>query len=161
MGIYKMLLREQWMMVLLVVLTFALAAEGAEVGADLRVLVLRATRYLAWLGLAPLALVIADVILEAFIGKGKSNLIKRVIGLGIFQPALFLFFISVGKLEGGTAPVRDSAHQAYSNPLPHALILTAIVVSGSITAVALAIIINIKRAYRTIEADEIDRMDSA
>jgi multicomponent Na+:H+ antiporter subunit C len=92
---------------------------------------------------------------------GKSNLIKRVIGLGIFQTAIFLFFISVGKLEGGTAPVRDSAHQAYSNPLPHALILTAIVVSVSITAVALAIIINIKRAYRTIEADEIDRMDSA
>ncbi len=90
----------------------------------------------------------------------KTSLIKRVIGLGIFQTAIFLFFISVGKLEEGTAPVRDSAHQDYSNPLTHALILTAIVVSVSTTAVALALIVNIKRAYRTIEADEIDRMDS-
>ena len=89
----------------------------------------------------------------------KSNLIRRVIGLGIFQTAIFLFFISVGKLGNGTAPVRNPAFENYSNPLPHALILTAIVVSVSTMAVALAIIVNIKRSYRTIEADEIDRAD--
>ena len=89
----------------------------------------------------------------------KSNLIRRVIGLGIFQTAIFLFFISVGKLGNGTAPVRNPAFENYSNPLTHALILTAIVVSVSTMAVALAIIVNIKRSYRTIEADEIDRVD--
>jgi multicomponent Na+:H+ antiporter subunit C len=109
----------------------------------------------------------------------KPNLIRRVIGLGIFQTAIFLFFISVGKIDEGTAPVRISESHAsteeghetpdekahspaprrYSNPLTHALILTAIVVSVSTMAVALAIIINIKRSYRTIEADEIERID--
>lgn len=89
----------------------------------------------------------------------KPNLIRKVIGLGIFQTAIFLFFISVGKLGNGTAPVRNPAFENYSNPLPHALILTAIVVSVSTMAVALAVIINIKRSYRTIEADEIDRVD--
>ena len=106
----------------------------------------------------------------------KSNLIKRVIGLGIFQTAIFLFFISVGKIDHGTAPVRlaethaeeteakekpahPPAPRNYSNPLTHALILTAIVVSVSTMAVALAIIVNIKRSYRTIEADEIEKAD--
>jgi multicomponent Na+:H+ antiporter subunit C len=96
----------------------------------------------------------------------KPNLIKQAIALGIFQTGIFLYYISMAVIDGGTAPVwttiDDGAQKfqgPYDNPLPHVLILTAIVVSVSILAVALAIIINIRRAYGTIEADEIERMD--
>ena len=84
----------------------------------------------------------------------KPNLIKKVIGLSVFQTAIFLFFLSLGKIEGGAPPVTVPPALVYSNPLPHALILTAIVVSVSTMAVALAIIVNIKQMYGTIEEDE-------
>ena len=90
----------------------------------------------------------------------KSNLIRRVIGLGIFQTAIFLFFISVGKLGNGTAPVRNPAFENYSNPLTHALILTAIVVGVATTSVGLALIVRIKEAYGTIEDEEILQEDA-
>lgn len=86
----------------------------------------------------------------------KPNLVKKVIGLTLFQTAIFLFFISLGKIEEGTAPVVVPFATVYSNPLPHALILTAIVVSVSTLAVALAIIVNIKQSYGTIEEDEVE-----
>lgn len=96
----------------------------------------------------------------------KPNLIKQAIALGLFQTGIFLFYISMAVVDGGTAPVWftvDGGAQKfegpYDNPLPHVLILTAIVVSVSILAVALALIINIKRAYGTIEYDEIEAMD--
>ena len=84
------------------------------------------------------------------------HLIKKVIGLGLFQTGIFLFYISMGKIHGGTAPVASNEHEIYSNPIPHALILTAIVVSVSTMAVALALVVNIKQTYNTIEADEIE-----
>ena len=94
----------------------------------------------------------------------KGNLIKKVIGLNILQTAVFLFYISIGRKEDGTAPVLwegkpDSI--PYENPLPHVLMLTAIVVGVSITAVALALVIRIKRAYDTIEESEILALDEA
>jgi len=96
----------------------------------------------------------------------KPNLIKQAIALGLFQTGIFLFYISMAVIDGGTAPiwttVDDGAQKfqgPYDNPLPHVLILTAIVVGVSILAVALALIINIKRSYGTIEADEIERID--
>lgn len=88
----------------------------------------------------------------------KTNLVKKAIGLGLFQTGIFLFYISIGKIEGGTAPVRligDDTGAVYSNPLPHALILTAIVVSVSTLAVAMAIIVNIKEKYGTIDEQDI------
>lgn len=96
----------------------------------------------------------------------KRNLIKQAISLGIFSTGIFLFYISISVISGpdgqmGTAPVWEGSKDAYlngalyDNPLPHVLMLTAIVVSVSILAVALAIIVNIKRAYGTIEEDEI------
>lgn len=95
----------------------------------------------------------------------KPNLIKQAIALGLFQTGIFLYYISMAVVDGGTAPVWftvDGGAQKfegpYDNPLPHVLILTAIVVSVSILSVALALIINIKRAYGTIEADEIEAM---
>lgn len=93
----------------------------------------------------------------------KSNLIKKAIGLGIFQTGIFLFYISMAKVENGTAPVRvmtDQADAVYSNPLPHALILTAIVVSVSTLAVALAIIVNIREHFGTIDEDDIDHLEA-
>ncbi len=87
----------------------------------------------------------------------KSNLIKKLIGLSIFQSAVFLMYISMDKVEGGTAPIiqAGAVDQLYSNPLPQVLILTAIVVGVSTLALGLAIVIRIKERYDTIEEDEI------
>jgi multicomponent Na+:H+ antiporter subunit C len=93
----------------------------------------------------------------------KPNLIKKILGLSLFQTGIFLFYISVGKVFGGTAPIyfepagRDPA--MYTNSIPTALILTGIVVSVSTTAVALAIAVNIKRAYGTVEMYDIENAD--
>lgn len=85
----------------------------------------------------------------------SRNMIKKVIGLNIFQSAVFLFFISLGKVSDGSAPILNQAVSSYSNPLPHVLILTAIVVGIATTAVALALVVRIRRAYGTIFEDEI------
>ena len=91
------------------------------------------------------------------------NLIKKVVGLSLFQTGIFLFYISIGTVAGGTAPIfhevagRDPLR--YTNSLPTALILTAIVVSVSTTAVALAIVVNIRRAYGSIEMPDIENAD--
>lgn len=85
----------------------------------------------------------------------KGNLIKKIIGMNIFQTSVFLFYISIAKVNGGTAPILWENAGLYDNPLPHVLILTAIVVSVSTTAVALSLVIRIKKEYGTIEEDEI------
>jgi len=98
----------------------------------------------------------------------KTNLIKKIIGLSIFQTGIFLFFVTIGKVRGGTASVLFKREDVpwdpwdasrYTNAIPTALILTAIVVSVATMAVALALAVNIKRAYGTIEQDDIDRAD--
>ena len=103
------------------------------------------------------AIALAMIGLYAIIAP--SNLVKKLIGLGMFQTAIFLIYITVGKVEGGTAPIIDPAYEVYSNPLPHVLILTAIVVSVSTLAVGLALTVAIKRAYGTVEEDDIDERD--
>lgn len=93
----------------------------------------------------------------------KTNLVKKAIGLGVFQTGIFLLYISIGKVDGGTAPVRvmgDQADVVYSNPLPHALILTAIVVSVSTLAMAMAIIVNIREAFGTIDEVDLAHLES-
>ncbi len=90
----------------------------------------------------------------------KANLVKKIIGLSLFQTGIFLFYISMAWVDGGTAPiVSGEPDQVFSNPLPHVLILTAIVVSVSTLAVAIGIIVNIKERYGTVESDEIQRLD--
>jgi multicomponent Na+:H+ antiporter subunit C len=84
-----------------------------------------------------------------------ANLFKKIIGLTIFQTSVFIFYISMAKITGATAPIIEQHVELYSNPLPHVLILTAIVVGISTTALALALVIKIKRAYGTIEEDEL------
>lgn len=91
-----------------------------------------------------------------FIIIRESNLIKKVIGLNIFQSSVFIFYILISKVEGGVPPIISADQSIYSNPLPHVLILTAIVVSIATTSLALALIIKIKDKHGTIEEDDID-----
>ncbi|MCT8337893.1 Na+/H+ antiporter subunit C [Methanoculleus sp. Afa-1] len=106
-----------------------------------------------------MAVIIMLIGLYAMIAK--SNLIKKVIGLNIFQTAIYLFYISIADVEGGTAPILvPGTDVVYVNPLPHVLILTAIVVGVSITAVAYALAIRIYQSYGTIEEDELLELGS-
>lgn len=89
----------------------------------------------------------------------RGNLVKKIIGLNIFQTAVFILFISMGKVSDGTAPIVLANNELYSNPLPHVLILTAIVVGVATTALGLALIVRIKEAYGTVEEDEILEQD--
>ena len=91
----------------------------------------------------------------------RGNLVKKIVGLNIFQTSVFLLYISLGKVEGGTAPILGEGIQVYSNPLPSVLILTAIVVGIATTALGLALVVRIREAYGTIEEDEIDLQDEA
>jgi multicomponent Na+:H+ antiporter subunit C len=92
----------------------------------------------------------------------KGNYVKRMIGLGIFQAAVFLLFITMDKVEGGTGPIFRGAPepgQLFANPLPQVLILTAIVVGIAVTALGLAIAIRIREEYGSVEEAEIRRLD--
>ena len=99
-----------------------------------------------------------------FIVVSRGNLIKKIVGLNIFQTSVFMFYISIGKMKGGTAPILldksvNNSAVIYSNPLPHVLILTAIVVGIATTALGLALIIKIREEYDTVEEDDIQKMD--
>jgi multicomponent Na+:H+ antiporter subunit C len=89
----------------------------------------------------------------------RGNLIKKLIGLNIFQVSVFMLYISMGKVHGGTAPIYDPDFSVYSNPLPHVLILTAIVVGVATLALGLALVTRIEEAYGTVEEDEISQLD--
>jgi len=89
----------------------------------------------------------------------RGNLLKKLIGLNMFQTAVFLMYITIGMVEGGTAPIIWDKGGPYSNPLPHVLILTAIVVGVATLSVGLALVVRIHEAYGTIEEDEIQRQD--
>jgi multicomponent Na+:H+ antiporter subunit C len=87
----------------------------------------------------------------------KGNLIKKLVGLSIFQSAVFLMYISMDKVDGGTAPIlqKDVVDQIYSNPLPQVLILTAIVVGVATLSLGLAIVVRIHERYGSIEEREL------
>ena len=91
----------------------------------------------------------------------RGNLIKKLVGLNVFQTSVFMLYISLGKITGGTAPILvDDPEALYSNPLPHVLILTAIVVGIATTSVGLALAVRIKEAYGTVEEDEINEIEA-
>ena len=88
----------------------------------------------------------------------RDNLIKKILGLNIFQTSVFILYITMGKVSGGTAPILVEGVEdvVYSNPIPHVLILTAIVVGVATSSLGLSLVIRIKEAYGTIEEDEIE-----
>ncbi|MGE0431684.1 MAG: cation:proton antiporter subunit C [Planctomycetota bacterium] len=89
----------------------------------------------------------------------RTNIIKKTIGLGLFQTGIFLFYISMSVIDDTLPPIRHhGSGDPMTNPLPHALILTAIVVSVSTMAVALAIAFNIRKTFGTVESDEIQKL---
>lgn len=90
----------------------------------------------------------------------RTNLIKKLIGLNVFQVSVFIFYISMGMVSGGTAPIHAEGVTVYANPLPHAMILTAIVVGIATTALGLALVVRIREAYGSVEEEEILRMDN-
>ncbi len=89
----------------------------------------------------------------------RGNLVKKIVGLNVFQASVFLLYITMGKVDGGTAPILAEGFTTYSNPLPHVLILTAIVVGVATTALGLALVVRIQEAYGSIEEDELDEKD--
>ena len=101
-----------------------------------------------------------------YIVVAKGNLVKKIVGLNIFQTSVFMLYISIGKVAGGTAPIfpldmKIDPEVAYSNPLPHVLILTAIVVGIATTSLGLALIIRIREEYHSIEEDQITEIENA
>ncbi len=94
-----------------------------------------------------------------YIVIARGNLVKKLVGLSIFQTSVYLLYIAPGKLIGGTAPIVAPQYQVYSNPLPHVLILTAIVVGVATLALGLALVVRVKEAYGSIEEDEILSQD--
>ena len=91
----------------------------------------------------------------------RGNLIKKIAGLNIFQTSVFILYISIGNVAGGTTPIIADGFDQYSNPLPHVLILTAIVVGVATTALGLALVVRIREAYGTIEEEEIHNQDES
>lgn len=111
------------------------------------------------LGLYNYWIVIILMMAGFFVVMASGNLIKKLVGLSIFQTSVFLLYISMGKVHGGTAPILDDRFTTYSNPLPHVLILTAIVVGVATTALGLAFVVRIKESYGTTEEDEVHKLD--
>ncbi len=107
------------------------------------------------IGLLNYWLVIFLMMVGLYVVIARGNLIKKIVGLNIFQVSVFMLYISMGKVTGGTAPILAEGIEVYSNPLPHVLILTAIVVGVATTAVGLALAVRIHEAYGTLEEDEI------
>jgi len=112
-----------------------------------------------WIGQYNYVVVFFLMMTGFYVVVARGNLIKKIVGLNIFQNSVFLLYISMGKVAGGTAPIVVAGEVVYSNPLPHVLILTAIVVGVATTALGLALAVRIKEAYGTVEEDEIHAQD--
>ena len=114
---------------------------------------------MAWLGLYNYWIVVFLMIAGLYIVIARENLIKKLVGLNVFQASVFILYITMGKVDGGTAPIIAEGIEVYSNPLPHVLILTAIVVGVATTALGLAFVVRINEAYGTIEDDELEERE--
>jgi|TARA_Y100001934_G_scaffold190133_1_gene224110 multicomponent Na+:H+ antiporter subunit C len=113
-----------------------------------------------WPGLYNYWIVIYLMMAGLYIVMARANLIKKMVGLSIFQASVFVFYLTMGKVSGGTAPIVIDGDPVYSNPLPHVLILTAIVVGVATLALGLALIVRIKESYGTIEEDDIEKQET-
>lgn len=113
-----------------------------------------ASHYVYWL-------LFAVMLIGLYVVISHGNLLKKLIGLSLFQVGVFLFFISLSKVDGGTAPIISAGVRTYSHPLPQVLILTAIVVGVATLAVGLALAVRIFESYGTVEEDEVLERDAA
>ena len=104
-------------------------------------------------------IVIALMMIGFYVVIARPNLVKKIAGLFVFQTSVFILYISMAKVSGGTAPILEEGIKIYSNPLPHVLILTAIVVGVATTALGLALVVRINEAYGSINEDDIRRQD--
>ncbi len=107
--------------------------------------------------------VITLMMIGLYIAISRGNLVKKVMGMNVFQGSVILLYVAMGNVEGGTAPIliEGQGEAIYSNPLPHVLMLTAIVVGVASTAVGLALVVRVKEAYGSVEEDEIVALDRA
>ncbi|TDD35281.1 Na+/H+ antiporter subunit C [Actinomadura sp. KC06] len=110
--------------------------------------------YIYWLSFTMMVIGLYTVI-------SHGNLVKKLIGLNLFQIGVFMFYISLGKVKGGRAPIIEKGVETYSHPLPHVLILTAIVVGVATTSLGLALAVRIYEAYGTLEENEVIERDKA
>jgi multicomponent Na+:H+ antiporter subunit C len=104
-------------------------------------------------------LVVVLMMIGFYVVIAQGNLVKKLFGLNIFQVAVFVFYISMGKVEGGTAPIITTGDPVYTNPIPSVLILTAIVVGVATLSLGLALVVRIRDAFGTIEEDEIEAQE--
>jgi multicomponent Na+:H+ antiporter subunit C len=112
------------------------------------------------LGLYNYWVVVVLMMIGLYIVIAHGNLIKKIVGLTIFQTAVFIFYISIANVEGASAPILAPGISLYSNPLPHVLILTAIVVGIATVALGLALAVRINEAYGSIEEEHIQSQDN-
>lgn len=105
--------------------------------------------------------VIVLMMIGLYIMISRGNLVKKIMGMNIFQVSVIMLYVSMGKVRGATPPIliEGADDIVYSNPLPHVLMLTAIVVGVATTAVGLALAVRIKEAYGTVEEDEIAKLE--
>ena len=115
---------------------------------------------MAFPGLINYWIVIVLMMTGFYVVISQGNLIKKIVGLNIFQVSVFVFYITISKVTGGAAPILDGSIEKYSNPLPHVLILTAIVVGVATTALGMALVVRIRDAYDSIEEREIEAMEA-
>ena len=114
---------------------------------------------MAFAGLYNYWIVVVLMMIGFYVVIAQGNLVKKIFGLNIFQVSVFVLYITMSKVDGGTAPILDDRYQVYSNPLPHVLILTAIVVGIATMALGLALVVRIREAYGTIEEEEIEEQE--
>ncbi|MBN4083086.1 cation:proton antiporter subunit C [bacterium AH-315-B06] len=112
-----------------------------------------------WPGLYNYWIAIFLMMAGLYIVMARANLVKKMVGLSVFQASVFILYITMGKVTGGTAPIVIPGDVVYSNPLPHVLILTAIVVGVATLALGLALIVRINEAYGSIEEDDIEALE--
>ena len=106
-------------------------------------------------------LAIGLMMIGLYVMIAREHLVKKVMGLNLFQVSVIIFYVSIAKVADGTAPilVDGASDVVYANPLPQVLMLTAIVVGVSVTAVSLALVVRIQRAYGTADEGEITALD--
>ncbi len=115
---------------------------------------------MGWLGLYNYWIVVVLMMIGFYTVVSRGNMAKKIIGLNLFQTSAFIMFISAGKILGGSTPIYREGIEVYSNPLPHVLILTAIVVGIATTAVGLALAVRIHENFGSIEDDLLSEDDS-